>query len=160
MSEQHTNKLDNSEYAMSNTARDIAPAAVDKSEEERLYHYMRTLKMRAEIEGANDLRIRIPVRVWNAGANGGAGAWELQADRQELVRNLLPVDSEFEKTRKLIIIQLNAWGPEHENFRKYASRFGSNSTFELSSRITNYVLDEKRRKETYQELITGPLAAP
>jgi hypothetical protein len=159
MSEQHKNKLDNSEYAMSNTSRDVAPAAVDKSEEERLYHYMRTLKLRAEIEAEDDMTIKVPTRVWDATRNGGAGEWVLQADKTVRVRDLLPVDSEFEKTRKLILIQLNGWGPEHENFRKYASRFGSNSTFELSSRITNYVLDEKRRKETYQELLGGPLRA-
>lgn len=159
MSEQHKNKLDNSEFAMSNTSRDVAPAAVDKSEEERLYHYMRTLKLRAEIEAEDDMTIKVPTRVWDPAANAGAGEWVLQANKTVRVRDLLPVDSEFEKTRKLILIQLNGWGPEHESFRKYASRFGSNSTFELSSRITNYVLDEKRRKETYQELLGGPLRA-
>lgn len=148
MSEQHKNKLDNSEFAQSNTTRDVAPASVDKSEETRLYEYMRALKLRAEIEAKEDLEIKVGGKFWDATANSGAGAWVARPNKKVPIRDLLPVDSEFEKTRKLIIIQLNTWGPEHENFRKYASRFGSNSTFELSSRITNYVLDEKTRQET------------
>ena len=86
MSEQHRNRLDNSEFAQSNTTKDVAPAAVDKFEESRLYEYMRALKLRAEIEGTDDLEVKVPVRTWNQAANEGRGAWELQADKKVKVR--------------------------------------------------------------------------
>lgn len=159
MSEQHKNKLDNSEFAMSNTTRDISAASVDRSEEQRLKEYMEVLKLRAEIEKDASLELKIPTKVWDGTANSGKGAWVMNLNKKVKVVDLLPQDSEFEKVRKLIIIKLNQEGPESEIFRRYASRFGSNSTFELSSRIANYVLDEKRRKETYDELISGPLKA-
>lgn len=151
---EHKNRLDNSEFNTAHTTRDVAPASVDKSEEQRLYEYMRTLKLRAEIEKAADLKVSINTNVYNK-ADGTWGKKEIKKDIMEL----LPQDSEFEKTRKLVLISLNKEGPESEKFRKYASRFGTNSTFELSSRIANYVLDEKRRRETYNDLVEGPLKA-
>ena len=113
---------------------------------------MQNLKLRAEIEKDSSLKVKMKVNQWNTTSK----VWE-NADKEIPIADLLPIDSEFEKTRKLIIVNLNSLGPEHESFRKYASRFGSNSIFELSSRITNYVLDEKRRKETYDDLIGGAL---
>jgi hypothetical protein len=151
MSEGTRNNLDNSEFNTANTSKDISPASVSKSEEDRLFDYMKMLKMRAEIEkDKNDLKISMKVKTWQT------DKW-VEEDKSVGILDLLPVDSEFEKTRKLIIISLNKAGPESESFRKYASRFGSNSIFELSSRITNYVLDEKRRRDTYSDLLGDPL---
>lgn len=151
MSEGTRNSLDNSEFNTANTNKDIAPASVSKSEEERLFDYMKMLKMRAEIEKDRaDLKIGMKTKTWTG------DKWQ-EEDKEIQIVDLLPVDSEFEKTRKLIIISLNKAGPESESFRKYASRFGSNSIFDLSSKITNYVLDEKRRRETYSDLLGDPL---
>eukprot|EP00035_Acanthoeca_spectabilis_P029958 m.475812 g.475812 ORF g.475812 m.475812 type:complete len:98 (+) comp39166_c0_seq1:83-376(+) len=61
-----------SEFATSNTSRDVAPAAVDKSEEQRLYEYMRALKMRAEIEAEDDLAVRVPTSL---GLEPSCGRW-------------------------------------------------------------------------------------
>ena len=152
MSEGIRNNLDNSEFNSANTQRDVAPASVSKSEEERLFDYMKMLKMRAEIEKDADLKLKMKTQTWHAGDN----KWK-EEEKEVEISKLLPIDSEFEKTRKLIIISLNEAGPESEQFRKYASRFGTNSIFELSSRITNYVLDEKRRRETYNDLLGGSL---
>lgn len=73
---QHKNKLDNSEYAASNTLHYIAPAAVDAADEARLYHYMKALRLRAEIEQSG-LEISVPTKGWNpAGGADGKGAYE------------------------------------------------------------------------------------
>lgn len=153
MSDGIRNTLDNSEFNTANSQRDIAPASVSKSEEDRLYEYMRMLKMKAEIEINKDLKTKMKVKTWNATDS----KWE-DEEKEIHVSELLPVQSEFEKTRQLILISLNKAGPESESFRKYASRFGSNSIFELSSKIANYVLDEKRRRDTYNDLLGGSLA--
>ena len=153
MSEGTRNNLDNSEFNTANTSKDISPASVSKSEEDRLFDYMKMLKMRAEIEkDKGNLKIAMKTKTWSATDN----EWK-DENKEVQILDLLPVDSEFEKTRKLIIISLNKAGPESESFRKYASRFGSNSIFELSSRITNYVLDGKRRRDTYSDLLGDPL---
>ena len=152
---EHRNSLDNSEFNTSAAGKDVTPAAASFAEQESLTKYMENLKIRAEIEKATDLKINMKVNQFNATNK----KWE-SVDKKLDIKELLPIDSEFEKTRKLIIVNLNSLGPEDPGFRKYASRFGSNSIFELSSRITNYVLDEKRRKEAYDDLIGGALKKP
>eukprot|EP00035_Acanthoeca_spectabilis_P029025 m.472986 g.472986 ORF g.472986 m.472986 type:complete len:141 (+) comp33604_c0_seq1:116-538(+) len=96
MSDTHKNRLDNSEFNTAHSTRDVAPASVDKSEESRLKDYMETLKLRAEIEAQDDLELSMSTNVWNAANN----RWD-KVDKKVKVRELLPVDSEFEKTRKL-----------------------------------------------------------
>lgn len=149
-----TNKLDNSEYSAANTSKDLTMGSSGtQSEEALLFQYMQNLKLRAEIESDNTLVLPVVTdKTWD----DSTGKW-VTTTKKVPVKDLLPKDSEYERVRKLIIVKLNEAGPESELFRRYASRFGTNSIFAISSKAANFVLDEKRRRSTFEELVNGPL---
>jgi hypothetical protein len=146
MSENFVNPLDNSEFSSGNSLKDLQPAAISHDELENLKLYMEVLRMQAKIESEPNLQLTMKKRVWDG------AAWVERTQRVPVAK-LLPQDSDFEKMRKLIILDLNNAGPESDKFRKLASRFQTNSLFTLSGKYAHFLLNKRREEETWRSAL-------
>jgi hypothetical protein len=148
MSNSFTNPLDNSEFSTATSLKDLQPAAINNEELKSLKLYMEVLQLQAQIEKQDDLKLTMTNKAYDAEKR----VW-VEAVQHVPVAKLLPQDSDFEKLRKLVILELNTAGPESEKFRTLASRFQTNSIFTLSGKYAHFLLNKRREEETYQSAL-------
>jgi ethanolamine utilization protein EutQ (cupin superfamily) len=123
------NKYDNTDMVMEREAKDVA-AAYTQFEEMKAYKlYLETLQLEAKMEG----NIRI-------------------GNEEVPVSDLVPEVSEFEKVRRTVLAKLNRTQRDDktggkEYFKKLMTEFETDSIWELSGKIANYVLDRDRRNK-------------
>lgn len=134
---QFENRYDNADLQADRTAKDIA-AAYTAFEEMRAYRmYLETLEIESRVSASND---KVVSRVQKAD-----GSW----DSQEIsIKDLIPAQSEFEQARRRVIQKLNAMLNDANGgakLKQLYSEFETESIFELSSKITNYLMDKQRR---------------
>ena len=134
---QFENRYDNADLQADRSTKDLA-AAYTQFDEMRAYKlYLETLEIEAKMGKSTE---KIATRVLKA--NG-------EYDTKELdVKDLIPQQSEFEQARRRVIVKLNALlkvqGGSAKMKQLYAE-FETESLFELSSKITNYLMDKQRR---------------
>ena len=140
---QFENRYDNADLQADRSTKDLA-AAYTQFDEMRAYKlYLETLEIEAKMGKSTE---KITTRVLKA--NG-------EHDTKELdVKDLIPQQSEFEQARRRVIVKLNALlkvqGGSAKMKQLYAE-FETESLFELSSKITNYLMDKQRRDRVADE---------
>jgi len=134
----YINEYDNSDLVLNRKSKDIASAYDQMCEMKALKLYFETLKLEGEIQKSNDL---IKVKVQNKN-----GKYD---DKMIPMNRLVPRQSEFEATRRLVISRLYD-APEGE-IKKLCSQFEVEGIFELSSKIANNKLDKQRREQVATE---------
>ena len=148
MNHNFDNRYDNSDLQMDRKAKDIASAYTEYDEMKAYKMYIETLEAEARItvgtEGGTDKKGST-----RATEKGELIVQELDADNKPVKRiikltELLPKQGEFESTRRGVIAKLNDLEP-HE-LKKYFAEFETESIWELSSKITNFLIDNGRRK--------------
>ena len=132
------NKYDNSDLIMDRTPKQLANAYNDLEEMQTYKLYLETLEIEARMKKSTD-KISIPSR------DDPTKKVEVE------VKSLVPRQSEFEELRRLVVSRLNgaATGGKHganeSEIKQLMADFSADNTFDLSSKITNYLLDKKRR---------------
>jgi hypothetical protein len=168
----YENKLDNSDVQLDKDSKDVVGGLYNSmAEAQAMKIYLDNLKTMVDLEdasgaaktayltlGAKDREDSAKVSVAIAGKKGAipieVSVWDAtaKATKQEtrwvLATSLIPKDSEFERARKVIISKINA--KSDEELRSLMARFDASSTFELSSKIANYVLDQRKRNSAFE----------
>ena len=140
---QFENRYDNADLQADRSTKDLA-AAYTQFDEMRAYKlYLETLEIEAKMGKSTE---KIVTRVLKADG---------EYDTKELeVKDLIPQQSEFEQARRRVIVKLNALlkvqGGSAKMKQLYAE-FETESLFELSSKITNYLMDKQRRDRVADE---------
>lgn len=155
----YENKLDNSDVQLSKDSKEVVGGMFNSvSEAQTMKTYLETLKLTAEIKakateargkttdaeraktgGAMLIKVEVP--------DGTTGKTKSE-ERLVFLDDLIPAESEFERARKVIIAKIN--GKTDSELRELMARFDSESTWDLSSKITNYVLDQRKRNSAYE----------
>jgi hypothetical protein len=146
MSNEFNNPLDNSDVPIRDTKHSAVGGMFQSIEQAHEYKlYLENLKLYSELTGTD-------------AATGGIGGREIQINvgkdsagtavmKKVTLKDLVPKESEFERVRRVTIAKLN--GMADEELRVQMARFGTDNVFELSARITAYLLDKKKRDEAY-----------
>lgn len=131
------NKYDNADLQSDRSTKDLA-AAYTQFDEMRAYKlFLETLQLEAEVT-ASDKKIKS--RMFKA--DGSVDEKEIE------VKNLIPQQSEFEQARRRVIVKLNgilAANGGGAKMKQLQAEFETESIFDLSSKITNYLMDKGRR---------------
>lgn len=134
------NSMDNSEVPIRETEKTAVGGyfqSITQAEQYKLY--LENLKLMAEIQSsAATIKIDMGKK-----ADGTPKTASLP------VKDLLPKESEWDRTRRIIIAKLNKM-PEDE-LRPWMARFETDDIFLLSSRITTFIVDGKRREKAKEE---------
>lgn len=141
------NRYDNADLQADRTTKDIA-AAYTQFDEMRAYKmYLETLEIEAKMAKSSE---KIKSRMFKA--DGSVDEKDIE------IKNLIPQQSEFEQARRRVIAKLNAimgaTGGGAKMKQLYAE-FETESIFELSSKITNYLMDKQRRDRVATEFAFG-----
>ena len=131
------NRYDNADLQVDRTAKDIAAGYTEFDEMKAYKLYLETLEVEVKIGKSTET---VKSRVMKAD-----GTW----DTKDIdIKDLIPMQSEFEQARRRVIQKLNATlagaGGATKMKQLYAE-FETDSLFELSSKITNYLMDKQRR---------------
>ena len=143
MSKELNNPLDNSDVPIRDNKHSAVGGLFESVEQAQQYKlYLETLKLVAEIKKSTDTMEIVVGQKLVSGT---------MTDIKSTVsiKNLIPKESEFERVRRVVISKLN--GMNDDTLRVWMSRFGTDNIFELSSRITSYQLDKKKRDEAYTQ---------
>ena len=135
------NKYDNADLQQDRTTKDLAVAFTQFDEMRAYKMYIETLEAEARI-AESDKTISTSVR----GADGRL------VKKTVPVKDLVPQASEFEQARRRIIVKLNElYSSKPNEIKQLFAEFETESLFELSSKITNYLLDKSRRDRVANE---------
>lgn len=136
------NNLDNSDLQLRNTGKDIA-AGYDSLEEAKAYKlYLETLKLESEIKsGGKKMKIKDPF--------DKDGKKEYEVD----VADLVGIDSQFENCRRLVLIKLNKM--TKLELKQMLADFESSGVMDLSSKISNFLVDKHRRDQANTKFLTS-----
>jgi hypothetical protein len=144
MSNEFNNPLDNSDVPIRDTKHSAVGGMFQSIEQAHEYKlYLENLKLYSEltdVTGVGGKKITI-----NVGKDSSGAA----KTKDVLLKDLVPKESEFERVRRVTIATLNKM--EDDKIRVQMARFGTDNVFELSARITAYLLDKKKRDEAYKE---------
>jgi hypothetical protein len=137
------NKYDNADLQSDRTTKDLA-AAYTQYDEMRAYKtYLETLELEAKISAsAAEVESRV------VKADGTVDTVKLK------IKDLISEQSEFEAARRRVLVKLNtitrgAGGAA--KMKQLYAEFETESNFELSSKITNYLMDKTRRDRVANE---------
>ena len=126
------NRYDNSDMKADRRAKDIAAAYTEYDEMRAYKMYLEALETEARVAQSTD---KVKTKVIKA--NG-------QVDEKEIeIKDLVPQQSEFEQARRRVIVKLNALSVA--DTKRLFAEFETESVWELSSKITNFILDKARR---------------
>ena len=132
-----SNKYDNSELQTENKARDVAAAYADFSAMQAEKVYLETLSARNAVMGAPTTK----GHVWIYGidtTDGNKRKWVTVAAERVLAK-----PSEFELARTQVLLKLNDPAITSDDaLRKRMAEFDTDSIFELSGKIANYIIDK------------------
>ena len=122
----YNNKLDNSDVPIRDNKTSAVGGLFESVTQASQYKlYLETLKLIAEIKKSTDV-MQIDVGV---GADG-----KTVVTKEVKIADLVPKESEFERFRRVCISRLNKM--DDATLRIWMARYGTDSLFELSSRIT------------------------
>lgn len=142
MSGEFNNSLDNSDVPIRDNSKSAVGGLFESVEQAHQYKlYLENLKLYAELTdatGAGGKKIKIVV---------GKNAANDPITKEVTLASLVPKESEFERVRRVTIAKLNAMSDDQ--LRVYMARFSTDNIFELSARISAYLLDKKKRDEAY-----------
>ena len=130
-------RYDNADLQSDRTAKDIAAAYTAFDEMKAYKMYLETLETEARVSAATSI---VKSKVMKAD-----GSYD---DKDIEINKLIPQQSEFEQARRRVIVKLNALTSVAGGAAKLKQLYGefeTESIFELSSKITNYLLDKQRR---------------
>lgn len=137
------NKYDNADLQSDRTTKDLA-AAYTQFDEMRAYKmYLETLELEAKVTASTE-----KVKSRMVKADGTIDEKEIE------VKDLIPEQSEFEQARRRVIVKLNTLSRTAGGVAKMKqlyAEFETESIFELSSKITNYLMDKGRRDRVANE---------
>lgn len=129
------NKYDNSDLVMQREAKDVAVGYTNFDEMRAYREYLETLKLESEMLAGKDLFL------YKAQKDGSFKADKVSPEL------LIPRPGEFELTRRNVLVRLNDKAvTSQDELKKLFAQFETDSVWELSGRITNYILDQKRKK--------------
>jgi len=144
MNHNFDNRYDNSDLQMDRKAKDIASAYTEYDEMKAYKMYIETLEAEARIcEGMTTKDTKTVLK------KGELAIQEFDADGKPVekiikITELMPKQGEFEQTRRGVIVKLNLL--TSAELKKYFAEFETESLWELSSKITNFLIDNGRRK--------------
>ena len=140
MSGQLNNSLDNSEVPIKEDKHSIVGGYFQSIEQaSQMKLYLENLKLLSEIS-TSEAKVKIQV---GKKANGDA------IEKELFIKDLAPKESEFDRLRRVVIVKLNSMSDDV--LRVWFARFGTDNIFELSSLVTSYALDKKKRDEAFNE---------
>ena len=154
----YENKLDNSDVQLNGGAKEVVGGMFNSLQEaQAMKLYLENLKLIHELQGGKKTTATsgpsagkdvaaVSIKVNKFDPSSGKST---STDELVPLEDLIPKESEFERTRKVIISKLNK--KSDEEIRELMARFDSEGTFELSSKITNYVLDQRKRSKAFSE---------
>jgi hypothetical protein len=131
------NRYDNADLQVDRTVKDIAAGYTEFDEMRAYKMYLETLEVEARVSVATD---KVKSRVMKAD-----GTWN---EEDISISDLIPMQSEFEQARRRVIVKLNkqlTTGGGAAKLKQLYAEFETESLFELSSKITNYLMDKQRR---------------
>eukprot|EP00038_Savillea_parva_P005358 m.152122 g.152122 ORF g.152122 m.152122 type:complete len:154 (+) comp11701_c0_seq19:192-653(+) len=130
------NKYDNTNEVADRTTRDIAAGYTAFTEAQALKAYLEALEVEARVSKSTDKVRNVVFK-----PDGSQKVEEIE------LKNLVPSPSEFEQVRRRVIVilnDMNAKGKVNELKQLYAD-FDTESLWELSSKLANYLVDKRRR---------------
>jgi hypothetical protein len=131
------NKYDNAELQTDRTAKDIAAGYIDIGEMQAYKLYLETLKLEGEVAASN---VSVESRVVKP--DGSYDTKNID------IKDLVPAQSHFEQARRRVLVKLNDIQNSNggaAKLKQLLSNFETDSIFELSSKITNYLNDKASR---------------
>jgi hypothetical protein len=145
---------------MDRKTKDIAAAYTEYDEMKAYKTYIETLKAEAEMyKGVFTKKADDTLN--NGAADKGDGtnvivtSYDADSKRVQTlvpINQLMPRQGEFEQARRGVIVKLNAM--KDAELKQYFAEFETESMWELSSKVTNFLLDNRRRKR-----VTGSFKA-
>ena len=143
MSKELNNPLDNSDVPIRDNKHSAVGGLFESVEQAQQYKlYLETLTLVAKLKKSTDT---MEIVVGQKLVSGKMTDITQTVD----IKNLIPKESEFERVRRVVISNLNKMSDD--TLRVWMSRFGTDNIFELSSRITSYQLDKKKRDEAFTQ---------
>ena len=140
---QFDNKYDNADLQADRSTKDLA-AAYTQFDEMRAYKmYLETLELEAKMIASNAKVVSRMVK-----ADGSIDAQDID------VKDLITEQSEFESARRRVLVKLNKLSRDAggtAKLKQLYAEFETESNFELSSKITNYLMDKQRRDRVANE---------
>jgi hypothetical protein len=131
------NKYDNADLSADRTTKDIAAAYTQYDEMKAYKLYLETLALESKVAQSTD-KIKSQVRK----PDGTLDSVEIE------LKDLIPQQSEFEQARRRVLVKLNGISVANRGdaqMKQLFAEFETESIFELSSKITNYIFDKGRR---------------
>ena len=126
-------KYDNTEFSQEQRARDIASAYGNLDLAKAETFYIECLLKRHE-----------------ALSKGNIKSYDKDGKVVDVnIGDLLPKPSEFELIRLQVIKKIN--GMDKAELRQAYLRFETDSSMELSEKITNFIIDQRRKKEVFDD---------
>jgi hypothetical protein len=151
MSSEFNNPLDNSDVPIRDTKKSATVMFESPEQASEYKLYLETLKLLGEMQGkkarpdgtadVNEV-IRVPVQV-------GKKADGSKNEKWLALKDLVPMETEFQRLRKWVITQLKAM--DDETLRIWCARFSTDDPFTLSGRIAAYQLNTKKEREAFDK---------
>ena len=145
MSSEYNNPLDNSDVPIRDNKHSAVGGmfeSVDQASQYKLY--LENLKLVAELKDAAGLGAKKLKMIVGKKPDGSP------AEKEVTIADLVPVESEFERIRRVTISNLNKMAStDQDKLRQWMARFGTDNLFELSGRISSYIMDKKRRDDAF-----------
>lgn len=136
------NPYDNSDLVMENEVRDIAMAYSNFDAMRAEREYLDTLKKRSDMLGEPKAG-----KVYLLLKDGDGKVNPTLVD----AKYIISPPSEFEETRLNILMRLNdPLKTPPADLKQRMAEFETDSVFELSSKMANYILDKKRKDNVYK----------
>jgi len=137
---EYNNPLDNSDVPIRDNKHSAVGGLFESVEQAQQYKlYLENLRLISELKKSKETLV----------ISVGKKADGSPATKEVKISELIPKESEFERIRRVVIAQLNIMSDD--DLRQWMARFGTDALFELSSRISSYLLDKKKRDEAYKK---------
>lgn len=134
------NPLDNSDVPIKETDKSAVGGYFQSIEQAKQYKlYLENLELLTKLSYAT---ATLPVTV-------GKDKDGHEVKKFLPVNQMIPKESEFDRTRKVVIIKLNTMSDDE--LRQWMARFGSDNIFHLSELISSYIIDKKKRDEAFNK---------
>jgi hypothetical protein len=125
---------DNSDVKIGSEGNHVGGLYKSISEAQHMKLYLENLKLMASVGASKD---ELTIKVG-------------ETEKKVLISSLIPKESEFERVRKIVISNLN--GMTDDALRGYQAKYDADSIFELSGKIANFMLDQRRKNAAYADI--------
>jgi hypothetical protein len=142
------NRYDNADLQMDRKTKDIAAAYTEYDEMKAYKTYIETLKAEASMYDGVATKDKDDKDTAYKGDGTNVIVTSYDADNNRVqtlvpINKLMPRQGEFEQARRGVIVKLN--GMKDAELKQYFAEFETESMWELSSKVTNFLLDNRRR---------------